>query len=103
MDMELSVGAMTATVSVALTMFKMAVIVAAPSAFPVAIPLLLTATIPAGLALQVTEADISCVLASLEGPTAFNWAECIGAKVLLCGYSAIDTSGGSATASAPLP
>ena len=48
-----------------LTVFKKALIVAAPSAFPVASPLLLTATIPLGLALQVTDADISCVLASL--------------------------------------
>jgi hypothetical protein len=65
MEMEFSVGATTATVSMPLTVFKVALIVAAPSAFPVAAPLLLTETIPLGLALQVTEADISCVLESL--------------------------------------
>jgi hypothetical protein len=65
MEMELSAGATTATVSMPLTVFKAAVIVAAPSAFPVATPSPLTETIPLGLALQVTDADISCVLASL--------------------------------------
>lgn len=65
--MEFSVGAATATVTVSLplTAFKTAVIAAPPSAFPVARPLLLTATIPLGLAPQVTMPDISCVLASL--------------------------------------
>ena len=65
MEMELSVGATTVTESVAVTVFEMAVIVALPSAFPVARPLSLTVTMTLGLALQVTEADISCVLASL--------------------------------------
>ena len=64
-EIEFRVGDTTATVIMPLTVFKKALIVAAPSAFPVASPLLLTATIPLGLALQVTDADISCVLASL--------------------------------------
>src|SRR5271168_971604 len=57
--MDSSVGATTAMASVALTPAKLVVIVAAPSAFPVASPLSLTATMPFGLAPQVTEADIS--------------------------------------------
>src|ERR1700733_4273919 len=65
MEIDLSVGASTVTVSIALTVSETAVIVAAPSAFPVARPFVLTATMPPGIALQATEADISCVLASL--------------------------------------
>src|SRR6202023_318971 len=85
-----------------LTVFKKALIGAAPSAFPVASPLLLTATIPLGLALQVTDADISCVLASLYLAIAFNGLECSGVKVMLCGDNAIDTNVGCATARASL-
>src|SRR5579871_707583 len=71
-------GATTVIVSDVLTLFEVAVMVAAPSDCAVAMPVLLTEIIPAGTVDHETDAERSCVLPSVNVPVALSCTEWLG-------------------------
>ncbi len=76
---------------------KVATTFAAPLLCPVAMPEPLTVTTPAGNTLQVTAFDKSCVLPSVNVPSADNCSLEPTAKLEFGGFTASDTSAAAVT------
>jgi len=94
---ETSPAPVTVTLAEPLIEPEVAMTLAVPLLFPVAMPELLTAATPAGDKVQATELDKSCVLPSVNVPTAESCSLDPIARLELAGVTASETSAAGVT------